>query len=214
MLEEPMRTWFRWLHSFWKSRRRSAGNGSPHSGPVVNRATQTTGALVNPRGAGSEKAALPPSARPPQCGLDANFGELLLAHVNPHCGHQQLARAQSVLAALTEGWWRAAQQGRSSRHSCAQETAHEFWRCMRAQESLVGLRLPSRWIEDRYAIFCKAGGLAKAPPFKDFARELKRIMPKGRPETWRDGRRRAITTYKVVRFNEAMSQVQRVREAA
>jgi hypothetical protein len=59
-----------------------------------------------------------------------------------------------------------------------------------------------------------AGGLAKAPPFKDFARELKRIMPKGRPETWRDGRRRTFTTYKVVEFKEAMSQVQGAREAA
>jgi hypothetical protein len=118
------------------------------------------------------------------------------------------------LAALSEGWWRAAQHKRSPRYCCAQEAAHEFWRCLRTQQSLEGLRLPSQWIENQYPIFCKAGGLTKAPPFKDFARELKRIMPKSRPETRRDGRRRAITTYTIVPFREAMSHVQTVREAA
>ena len=54
--------------------------------------------------------------------------------------------------------------------------------------------------------------MSKAPPFKDFARELKRVMPKRRPETWVDGRRRAITTYTVMPFKEAL--VQAVREAA
>ena len=142
------------------------------------------------------------------------MGVLFLAHVNPQCGNQELARAQLTLSALSEGWWRAAQQNRSLRYCCAQEAAHEFWRCLRTQASLEGLRLPSQWIENQYPMFCKAGGLAKAPPFKDFARELKRIMPKGRPETSRDGRRRVITTYKVVPFKEAMSQVKRVHEAA
>jgi hypothetical protein len=139
---------------------------------------------------------------------------LFFAHVNPQCGNQELARAQLTLAALSEGWWRAAQHKWSPRYCCAQEAAHEFWRCLRTQKSLEGLRLPSQWIENQYPIFCKAGGLAKAPPFKDFARELKRIMPKGRRETWRGGRRRAITTYTIVPFREAMSHVQAVREAA
>lgn len=207
----------RWLQRvvWWcRPRRSSADNGSPHSGPVDNRTAQTTGGFVNRCDAGTEKAGSPPSVSTPHSGTRATVGVLFLAHVNPQCGNQQLARAQLVLASLSEGWWRAAQHKRSPRYCCAQEAAHEFWRCLRTQESLEGLRLPSQWIENQYPIFCQAGGLAKAPPFKDFARELKRIMPKGRPETWRDGRRRAITTYTVVQFKEAMSQVQRVREAA
>ena len=207
----------RWLQClFWwcKPRRRPAGTGSPHSGPVDNRTAQTTGGFVNHRGAGTEEAGSPPSVSTPHSGIRGTMGVLFLAHVNPQCGNQQLARAQLVLASLSEGWWRAAQQKRSTRYCCAQEAAHEFCRCLRTQESLEGLRLPSHWIENQYFIFCKAGGLAKAPPFKDFARELKRIMPKGRPESWRDGRRRAITTYTVVPFKEAMSQAQGVREAA
>ena len=209
-----MRALLRWLFSLCRPRRRSSGSGSPHGGQVVNRATPTTGGFVNRRGAGTEEAASPPSASTPHSGSRVTVGVLFLAHVNPQCGNQQLARAQLVLAALSEGWWRASQNKRIPRYCCAQEAAHEFWRCLGTQESLEGLRLPSQWIENRYPIFCNAWGFAKAPPFKDFARELKRIMPKGRPETWRDGRRRAITTYKVVQFKEAMSQVQGAREAA
>jgi hypothetical protein len=160
------------------------------------------------------EADLLPSTWTPHSGARATVGVLFFAHVNPQCGNQELARAQLTLAALSEGWWRAAQHKWSPRYCCAQEAAHEFWRCLRTQKSLEGLRLPSQWIENQYPIFCKAGGLAKAPPFKDFARELKRIMPKGRRETWRGGRRRAITTYTIVPFREAMSHVQAVREAA
>ena len=97
---------------------------------------------------------------------------------------------------------------------CVGEQSHEFWRSLREQDSLVGLRLPSQWIEERYPIFCKAQGLSKAPPFKDFARELKRVMPKHRPETWVDGRRRAITTYTVMHLKAATGLVQAARSAA
>jgi hypothetical protein len=207
----------RWLQRvvWWcRPRRSSADNGSPHSGPVVNRASPTTAALVNHGGRGSVEPDLLPSTGTPHSGAHAFVGVLFLAHVNPQCGNQELARAQLVLASLSKGWWQTAQQKPSPRCRRAQEVAHEFWRCLGTQEDLVGLRLPSRWIEGQYPIFCKAGRLAKAPPFKDFARELKRIMPKGRPETWRDGRRRAITTYTIVPFREAMSHVQAVREAA
>jgi hypothetical protein len=207
----------RWLQRivWWcRPRRSSADNGSPHSGHVVNRASETTGALVNHHGGGSVEADLLPSTWTPHSGARATVGVLFFAHVNPQCGNQELARAQLTLAALSEGWWRAAQHKWSPRYCCAQEAAHEFWRCLRTQQSLEGLRLPSQWIENQYPIFCKAGGLTKAPPFKDFARELKRIMPKSRPETRRDGRRRAITTYTIVPFREAMSHVQAVREAA
>jgi hypothetical protein len=38
----------------------------------------------------------------------------------------------------------------------------------------------SKWIERVYPAYCGALGLAWAPPFRDFARALKREMPKRR----------------------------------
>ena len=209
-----MRAFILWLFWWCMPRRRSAGNDVPQCGPAFFPTCQINNEPVPHGGACSKKHVSTPSASAPQCGAKPAVGVPFLAHVNPHCGIVQLARAQLALTSLSEGWWRAAQQKGSLRHCGPQEVAHELWRCMRTQEALMGFRIPSRWIEDRYPIFCKAGHFAKALPFKDFARELKRIMPKGRPESWRDGRRRAITTYKVVPFREAVCQFQAVREAA
>ena len=69
---------------------------------------------------------------------------------------------------------------------------------------------------DRRAVshFLQGSELEQSAAIKDFARELKRVMPKHRPETLVDGRRRAITTYTVMPFKEAAGLVQAVREAA
>ena len=213
MLDEPVMKWMLHLWSYMPCLG-SAGVATPHSGRLGKCADQTTGTLVNHHTAGSKEAALAPPSSPPQCGRDATVGVVFLANVNPHCGKPKLAQAQLVLGALTEGWRRTARSKRSLGHWHARDAAHEFWRSLREQDSLVGLRLPSQWIEERYPIFCKAQSLSKAPPFKDFARELKRVMPKHRPETLVDGRRRAITTYTVMPFKEATSLVQAEREAA
>src|SRR5690348_8681278 len=118
VLRQPMGALLRWLFSLCRPRRRSSGSGSPHSGQVVNRATQTTGGLVNHPDASSVETAPPPFASTPHSGSRATVGVLFLAHVNPQCGNQQLARAQLILASLSEGWWRAAQQKRSPRYCC------------------------------------------------------------------------------------------------
>ena len=208
----------RWLQHivvrWFRPRRVSANDGAPHSGRLGNSTAQPTGTLGNHHAAGSKEAAFAPPSPSPQCGKEATVGVVFLASINPHCGKPKLARAQSVLAALAEGWRRTAQSKRSLGDWNARDVAHEFWRYLREQDGLVGLRLPSRWIKERYPIFCKAQGLSKPPPFKDFARELKRVMPKKRPETWVDGRRRAVTTYTVMPLKEAAGLVQAVREAA
>ena len=214
MLEETM---FRWLQCI------SGGSGhavrrrnlAPHIVRDLAIARLNPQApLGNHHTAGSKEAALAQPSTPPQCGRVASVGVVFLANINPHCGKPKVAQAQLVLGALAEGWGRTAQNKRSLRRWHAQDVAQEFWRSLREQDSLVGLRLPSQWIEERYPIFCKAQSLCKAPPFKDFARELKQVMPKHRPETLVDGRRRAITTYTVMPFKEAAGLVQAVREAA
>lgn len=139
MLDEPVMKWMLHLWSYMPCLG-SAGVATPHSGRLGKCADQTTGTLVNHHTAGSKEAALAPPSSPPQCGRDATVGVVFLANVNPHCGKPKLAQAQLVLGALTEGWRRTARSKRSLGHWHARDAAHEFWRSLREQDSLVGLR--------------------------------------------------------------------------
>jgi hypothetical protein len=53
---------------------------------------------------------------------------------------------------------------------------------------LAGRRLPSRWIKQHYPL---------SVPFKDFAKELSKLMQRKREDVCRDGRRSTVTYYVV-----------------
>jgi hypothetical protein len=157
-----------------------------------------------------------PASSSPQCGID-----LAKEIVNGRGGHApsaqaKLGSAQAALDAISRSWWAAAAERRGHlRDIGPEELAHEFWRYLRTTEDLLHFGVTSKWVKDQYSIFCKAAGVARAPPYRVFAHELAQIMPRRRREIWRGGRRLAThTAYQIVPFNEAMRRLEPVRKSA
>jgi hypothetical protein len=50
-----------------------------------------------------------------------------------------------------------------------------------------GLGVRADTIEDMYPVFCKSLGVARPPPYKDFAQKLKTVMPHRRLDRRRHG---------------------------
>jgi hypothetical protein len=69
---------------------------------------------------------------------------------------------------------------------------------MQSHPELIGRRLSSDWIEQRYPLLCASLGVTYSPPFPAFAKELALVMRKRRQEARRNGKRiRTYTTYLV-----------------
>jgi hypothetical protein len=104
----------------------------------------------------------------------------------PHCDDY------GALDGLVRSWVRAALKTAS-----AKELALEFRRAMQAHTSLIGKWLRSEWIRRNYPSFCAALGVSDPPPYKDFAFELAKLMPRKR--TWQRcaGGVDAYTAYRV-----------------
>jgi len=83
---------------------------------------------------------------------------------------------------------------------------------LQAQSGLTGARVPSRWIRDELSHFCRALGATRPPAFKDFARELGRLVPKERHESWRNGKR--VRTYTAYHILESAALAGTARAAA
>jgi hypothetical protein len=58
----------------------------------------------------------------------------------------------------------------------AEELARRFGHFMRQQPRLHGFGINSAWIRRLYPSFARWCGAATSPPYKDFARELKKVM--------------------------------------
>ena len=84
-----------------------------------------------------------------------------------------------ALAALARTW---SDTVALSRSTSAKEIAGAFHSCLAAEPDLAGLCIRSEWIRAHYPIFCKWLRLDRAPPYKDFARELAFLMPRERQE--------------------------------
>jgi len=94
---------------------------------------------------------------------------------------------------LRQGGPRAADRELSPR-----ELAVEFRRAMQSHPELIGRRLSSDWIKQRYPLLCASLGVTYRPPFPAFAKELALVMPKRRQEARRNGKRiGTYTTYLV-----------------
>ena len=119
---------------------------------------------------------------------------------SPARGETKLERADAALAALARTWSNSTSIARSTG---AKEIARAFHRCLAAEPDLVGLCVPSDWICAQYSVFCKWLGSDRAPPYRDFARELAFLMPRERQETWRDGRRVVTRTFYLIAFTDA-----------
>jgi len=76
---------------------------------------------------------------------------------------------------------------------------------LQAQPELIGMRVYGDWIEGCYPLFCASLGVRWPPPYKDFAAELAKEMPRQRYDPRRKGKpRETYTTYLVRDPNEAV----------
>lgn len=147
------------------------------------------------------------SAYPPQCGdvsaqraaeLPIRSAGRSTTHA-PHCGDSPVERAVETLQALQKVWMQAADVPhggplRPWRRS-PQDLALLFLRRLQAHPRLIGMAIHRRWIQECYENFCEVEGVTWPPPYKDFARELARLMMRKRIEEWRNGQRLGTATY-------------------
>jgi hypothetical protein len=90
-------------------------------------------------------------------------------------------------------WTTAAQSAACDKTATAWELAVEFASVLYGQRVLVGMGVSSWWVRKQYPHLCRALGVARPPPFKDFAKELDRLLPRKRMD-WRAGAGRPRTT--------------------
>jgi hypothetical protein len=71
---------------------------------------------------------------------------------------------------------------------------------MYAHPEFIGLRLSSDLVRKHYPLLCRSLGIVRPPPYKDFARELARLLPRKRSDQRpRDGKRNTSTWYWIPR---------------
>ena len=158
----------------------------------------------------SEESRRAGSAYPPQCGdvSAQRAAELPIGSAGrqpthaPHRGDSPVERAVETLQALQTVWMQAADAPhggplRSWRRS-PQDVALLFLRRLQAHPRLIGMAIHRRWIQECYEDFCEAEGVTWPPPYKDFARELARVMPRRRKEEWHEGERLRTATWYLV----------------
>ena len=117
----------------------------------------------------------------------------------PNHGATRLQRAEETLSALKFAWVQAADASHSAaqrpRSESPQSLALRFTRCLQSHPSLIGIGIHRRWIQSCYEEFCDAETVTWPPPYKDFARELARVMTRKRIERWREGERLSTATW-------------------
>lgn len=144
----------------------------------------------------------------PHCGAsDSAAGEY-----HPQCGaepppphgsppgseYSPVKSAETAILVLEQAWTNAPQCGVASRRVNAKALALEFRRHLQRQPGLVGCKIASHWVRQVYPLFCQAQRAKCPPPYKDFARELKLLMPRRRGEHWHAGTRIATATWYLV----------------
>jgi hypothetical protein len=81
-----------------------------------------------------------------------------------------------------------------------------FRNSLQAEPALIGVDLHHKWVRKVYPIFCDAvrlDGWSWPPPYKDFANELAKLMPRRRREIWSQGQRNGTFTVYLVPNPEA-----------
>ena len=124
------------------------------------------------------------------------------ATIDPQCGDAAVRRAEETLRALELTWMQAADapHGGAQRpwRRTPRDLAFQFMRGLQSHTVLVGMAIHRGWIQRCYENFCEAQGVTWPPPYKDFARELARLMPRSRKEEWHEGQRISTATWYLV----------------
>jgi hypothetical protein len=115
-----------------------------------------------------------------------------------------MRRGERALKALEHAW---ANQGAAAslRPWRPHDLARAFASQLQARPELVGARISSsNWIRPVYPLFSAAVGAHRAPPFKDFAKELATVMRRKRVEERAGGKRTGTATWYIVPDPKAM----------
>jgi hypothetical protein len=110
----------------------------------------------------------------------------------------RIERASKSLAALDASWSKTAETcpADDRTRGSAKEIAVEFSRAICARPEMSGLNINCQWIKQHYPVFCRSLGLICPPPYKDFAKELARLLPrKRRNRRPKNGKRSTSTWY-------------------
>jgi hypothetical protein len=139
------------------------------------------------------------------------------AHTHPHPGvssgpppygkvgtvpRNDAATALNALAATWKDAAAAVTLGREEK-----DLAIEFLRQMQSRAELIGEKVPAEdWVKPQYRAFCRSLGVKRPPPYRDFAHELGKLMPKVIVDTTRRGKRDVYTADVVEDPNAAVVQ--------
>jgi hypothetical protein len=108
----------------------------------------------------------------------------------------RLAAADAALDGLVKAW---TEQSRTNAppHSylSAEIIAQLFASGLRAQDTLWRHGIASNWVRENYPQFCNSLHLYDPPPYKDFAHELAKVLPRRRREHRENGKRIKSSTY-------------------
>jgi hypothetical protein len=108
-----------------------------------------------------------------------------VAHVSPQ---------ENALSRIEDVWKRQAATAKSGSPEsvAARVLACQFRGCLQSEPDLINWGVSTDWVQENYPLFCRA--LHAVPvPFKDFASELKGVMPKKRHARWKAGKRTGTT---------------------
>ena len=107
--------------------------------------------------------------------------------------------AVEALEGLKKAWIEQANTHRPPNSFLSAEVvAQLFASSLRGQLALFRHGIHSTWIREHYPLFCNSLHLDFPPPYKDFAHELAKVLPRRRREHWENGKRiRSSTWYYV-----------------
>jgi hypothetical protein len=108
----------------------------------------------------------------------------------PPCGAGRVSPQDSALSGIVRVWKERATTAQQATPATvpARVLACQFRSCLQSEPALVGWRIPRKWVQSNYPIFCRALNVAQVP-YKDFANELAEVMPRKRLEKWSGGKR-------------------------
>ena len=123
------------------------------------------------------------ASEPPQCAGSPGTVRAQCAETDAQCAATPVQRATEAFEVVKQAWRRAVeapQHGEPRWSVNAKDLALTFRRCLQAQPDLIGWTIPKQWVQEAYPLLCEAEGVGWPPPYKDFAKELKWLMPRRR----------------------------------
>jgi hypothetical protein len=113
----------------------------------------------------------------------------------PHSGTPDILVAEQALEAVVASLTAmTATERPAGNDMTAEALAVAFCRVLYRYPVLIGRGISSAWVRGHYPLLCRAWGVSRPPPYKDFAKSLARLLPRSRQDRRRRGGNRTTTT--------------------